>query len=426
VKSYPFNMYIAHYTDNKELFLNKPVSIKNRFIIFYVVSGEANCTVNNSLYKLNEGDIIILNSLETYKIDFESKRHYEYYEIGFCPDDMYFSFIDISDMLHCFINRTNGDRNKISLTKWQMDQFLKLLEKIEFYTNTTYFGNFVLRFTSFIELLVYINDIYMNIPDSGNLCAMPEKMVSILEYIDNNTHEPLLLSSLEEKFYLSKYHLCRIFKRYTGTSLHKYIVSKRIMKAQGLLGKGVRVNDACQLAGFNDYSNFVKTFKKFTGMSPLQFFKKYSNKGFISDLESIYSNLSENSFYSNELPDLIVTGISCLPSGPVEGDSVRFMATVKNIGKASTPPGTIIGVGIIVQNKNGDVEKSCWSDNRTLPLGPEEEVLLTASGGENGIVPWTAKAGIYKVTAFVNDVARINESKRDNNIFSKSILIKKR
>ena len=31
---------------------------------------------------------------------------------------------------------------------------------------------------------------------------------------------------------------------------------------------GVSVKDTCTSSGFNDCSNFIRTFKKFTGMSP--------------------------------------------------------------------------------------------------------------------------------------------------------------
>ena len=40
-----------------------------------------------------------------------------------------------------------------------------------------------------------------------------------------------------------------------------------------MLSNGISINDVCTKCGFNDYSNFLKSFKKAVGISP----KKYSH-----------------------------------------------------------------------------------------------------------------------------------------------------
>lgn len=97
-------------------------------------------------------------------------------------------------------------------------------------------------------------------------------MDEILSYIDRNISESFGLEDLSAHFYLSSSYLCRIFKSATGTTINKYIVAKRITLAKSLLTEGCSVTEACERCGFNDYSNFLKSFKKATGVSP----KKYS------------------------------------------------------------------------------------------------------------------------------------------------------
>ncbi len=81
------------------------------------------------------------------------------------------------------------------------------------------------------------------------------------------------IEHLSEHFFLSESYICRIFKLSTGTTINKYITARRISMAKSMLSNGMSINDVCSNCGFNDYSNFLKSFKKAVGVSP----KKYSN-----------------------------------------------------------------------------------------------------------------------------------------------------
>lgn len=71
---------------------------------------------------------------------------------------------------------------------------------------------------------------------------------------------------------MSTSYLCRIFKEATGTTINKYITAKRITLSKSLLDQGYSVSEACEVCGFNDYSNYLRAFTKAVGISP----KKYA------------------------------------------------------------------------------------------------------------------------------------------------------
>jgi len=73
--------------------------------------------------------------------------------------------------------------------------------------------------------------------------------------------------------YLSVNQLCRLFSKYCGTTVAKYIVSKRISEAKKLLASGHSVSETASMCGFGDYSAFMRVFKKNVGMTP----GKYKN-----------------------------------------------------------------------------------------------------------------------------------------------------
>ena len=63
-------------------------------------------------------------------------------------------------------------------------------------------------------------------------------------------------------------YFCNLFKRETGMTFIKYLSDLRLQNACELLRRtGQTVTEICYQVGFNDYSNFSRRFKKYTGVS---------------------------------------------------------------------------------------------------------------------------------------------------------------
>ena len=76
---------------------------------------------------------------------------------------------------------------------------------------------------------------------------------------------------------ISHAHLLRLFKKEYGVTLVKYIISKRLSLAQELLSTTyLSVSSVAFSCGFTDEIHFMKTFKKATGRSALEFRKRHS------------------------------------------------------------------------------------------------------------------------------------------------------
>ncbi|MBQ4137597.1 MAG: helix-turn-helix transcriptional regulator [Clostridia bacterium] len=99
----------------------------------------------------------------------------------------------------------------------------------------------------------------------------------VISYISQNYTSELTNSSLASKFGYHEYHLNRLFFRYTGMTIHKYVINKRISEAKRLiLGSELSLSEVSERVGFNNYSFFSSYFKKTCGVSPLQFKKSAS------------------------------------------------------------------------------------------------------------------------------------------------------
>ena len=90
----------------------------------------------------------------------------------------------------------------------------------------------------------------------------------VARYLNSNIEKSLSLDRLARRFFVSKYHLCRAFKSYSGTSVHAYVNHKKIMYAKSLIESGLTASGAAERVGFGDYSAFYRAYVKIVGKSP--------------------------------------------------------------------------------------------------------------------------------------------------------------
>lgn len=97
----------------------------------------------------------------------------------------------------------------------------------------------------------------------------PQNLLEVIAFIEANLWSPLELEGLAEKAHLSKFHFCRIFKRHIGMNPMKFVAALRIERAKELLKKNdLTVSVVANEVGFKDLSNFIRQFKKMTGVTP--------------------------------------------------------------------------------------------------------------------------------------------------------------
>ena len=242
--------------------------------IYFLITGDVRYFIEKKVYPLHYGDLIVTNAHEVHKPSFLSNRPYERIVINFDPEVVRpFSAPDFN-LLKCFMDRPKGEQNKLTLNPKQLDEILRLFARMEHAGRSRSKGSGILKLTAFIELLVFINRLYLNIEPGEEHSNIPEKLMPIFHYIDSHLDGDLTLEALEGMFYIDKYYLSRLFKRSTGMNVHQYILMKRISEAKRLLSEGRSVTDACQASGFRDYSHFIRMFKKSVGVPPGKYLRK--------------------------------------------------------------------------------------------------------------------------------------------------------
>ena len=100
------------------------------------------------------------------------------------------------------------------------------------------------------------------------------RAVDAAAWIDAHSQEPVDLESAAREVGLSPFHFLRLFARVLGVTPHQYLVRSRLRHAARLLSEDTRaITDVALDVGFNDLSNFVRTFHRAAGVSPGAFRK---------------------------------------------------------------------------------------------------------------------------------------------------------
>lgn len=93
----------------------------------------------------------------------------------------------------------------------------------------------------------------------------------IMEYINDNISSPLKITDIADAFFFNPDYLCRLFKKHTNITISQFINMQRISIAREMLDSGNSIQNTQISSGFNNYSHFARTFKKFMNMTPKQY-----------------------------------------------------------------------------------------------------------------------------------------------------------
>ena len=107
-------------------------------------------------------------------------------------------------------------------------------------------------------------------------------------WIEAHSERPIDLNEAAAQAGLSPFHFLRLFSATLGVTPHQYLVRSRLRHAARLLADNdLDVTGVADDVGFNDLSNFVRSFHRAAGVSPLKF--RQASRGMRKDFEARFS-----------------------------------------------------------------------------------------------------------------------------------------
>ena len=106
-----------------------------------------------------------------------------------------------------------------------------------------------------------------------------ESIKKAQDFIENNFQNKITVDQLATMFALSRRNLERRFKKATANTVIEYIQRVKIEAAKKNLETARKnINEVMYEVGYNDTKAFRTTFKKITGLSPIQYRNKYNRE----------------------------------------------------------------------------------------------------------------------------------------------------
>ncbi len=235
--------------------------------------GNADYNIEGHRYRLTPGDILLISPKELHQplSDLESEgveRQVLWIDRAYLEGAAQYGV----DLIACFDTTAPNHTNCLRFEDEVVQRIASLMERVMQENASDEFGNVMIAETALLQIMVYINRLARRSNQSSERTDRSGSLISgVLDYINDHYAEELTLDALATRFFISKYHLSREFVRITGTSVHRYIIQKRLAVAKQMLSEGRASMEICQQCGFGDYSNFYRAFKNEYGISPKEF-----------------------------------------------------------------------------------------------------------------------------------------------------------
>lgn len=231
--------------------------------IYMYISGDAQFHVEGSVFELSPYDILFVCPDEMHRVWHNSETLYNRIIIN--VPHSYFEYNNITGYEEILRANSANKKCKINGSDTIKSGIKDISAKL---INCISKGETVdspIVNSLFIEMLYTM----CNIDTFDTIIGKNSKVQSAIDYINMHFTNPITLDDVSDNIFISKYHLCRMFKNATGYTVNGYINHRRLMYVEELLRtRNLNLKDACLEAGFGSYTNFYRLYKKENRISP--------------------------------------------------------------------------------------------------------------------------------------------------------------
>ena len=241
--------------------------------LYFLVSGQRRYLMKHTVFDIEPGNLLIIPKMHLHRATSTNQTGYDRYVLYF-SDRQASKLADLigSDSLNEMI--TGGC---IKLPGFISRQIQKDMEQIRLELQSP---------AAITEAVVthLFHDIMLNALRYGSkkehlIGESADKVQMIAKYISEHYSEDITLSMAANMSYLEKTYFSKRFKHLTGFGFQEYLLQTRILAAEKLLLESqLSISKISESCGFSCSNYFGDVFRRFKGVSPSEFRKKYRNQ----------------------------------------------------------------------------------------------------------------------------------------------------
>lgn len=242
--------------------------------IYLFIRGNTKIYVEQSCYQLASGDCIMIHPGQLHRSIVIDTDPYERIGINITEEALKMLSSASTDLLACF--HMSEEQRIIHLSAYDMEQYITLADGYLNFSRSSQsqYGSDLMGIHFLTEMILFINRLFCDPKRRRYDDVMPALVSNTMQYVEEHLAEDISLTRLSRSLNYSSKYISVQFKAHTGLSLREYILDQRVECAKRFLAAGSSVSQACLDSGFSDYSNFIRSFKKKTGISPGRFRKE--------------------------------------------------------------------------------------------------------------------------------------------------------
>lgn len=108
---------------------------------------------------------------------------------------------------------------------------------------------------------------------------LSKRTISAINYVQAHFQEKIREKEVASMCGMSVFNFSRIFRAEHSITFREFLIRHRVMKAKEFLrNPHITITDISQLTGFTDTSSFARLFRRYVGMAPSFYQKKYATR----------------------------------------------------------------------------------------------------------------------------------------------------
>lgn len=252
------------------------------FEILFVLDGQQMTTIYDQQLELEKGDIMIIPSGIEHLNRCEHEQGLTYFCVHFHIDDPLFRIQLLHQQQLIYRNNTKPNKQlQEIINKW-----LRMFKAEQNYTSADHFQMQMVLF----ELCVALTRLTEKAKTSGNSRSLSPTAIHYAKMIAErlklyfNQHvlnqqesslADLKVEELIESLGISSGYGLEVFKSVYGISPRKYLSELKLHEAKVLIQQAhLSLTDIAERLGYSHLSHFSRQFKRWTGISPLEYRKQ--------------------------------------------------------------------------------------------------------------------------------------------------------